>query len=333
MSESERERQERRQGAKNPSWAVPAITRIAEEIGRNRIVVPDIGKYYSQQYAGMMEQIARSVKVSAMPKFEVSDLNIPALKLDYAALFPDFAEMQKTLLEGLRPSLAAIQSLQHSQFANLIENARAAARAGLPPNWRDENITIPDDLDQLLLDEGLALAWVPPAPIIKKLFEAATAQDRRGILGSQWKGITRACISELEGVQTASLAEYVDFARTAARTLLRDNPRPAQALSANLLDTILRENFDNESRNTITGQKARIDIDDYPFRVAIVLGGIWGSFGQFWPDNGDPVPRKFTRHGSAHGVSRRQYSRINSVIAIMHVVSLLKLLETDLAES
>ena len=75
-----------------------------------------------------------------------------------------------------------------------------------------------------------------------------------------------------------------------------------------------------------------MDINQYPLRVAIVLGGIWGSYGEFWPSNGDVIPREFSRHGSAHGVSRRQYSRINSLLALMHVVSLLKLLEIDLTE-
>lgn len=122
----------------------------------------------------------------------------------------------------------------------------------------------------------------------------------------------------------------MDFALDAARTLLGGSPRPAQALSANLLDTILRQSFDSKDRQSITGRKNRLDIDDYPLRVAIALGGIWGSYGEFWTSNGDKIPREYSRHGSAHGVSRRQYSRINSLTALMHVVSLLKLLETDL---
>lgn len=54
-----------------------------------------------------------------------------------------------------------------------------------------------------------------------------------------------------------------------------------------------------------------------------MLGGIWGAHGEFWPDKGDKIPRSYSRHGSVHGVSRRQYSRINAVLALMHVVSLL----------
>lgn len=58
--------------------------------------------------------------------------------------------------------------------------------------------------------------------------------------------------------------------------------------------------------------------------------GVWGSYGQFWPTNGDTIRYRYSRHGSAHGISRRQYSRVNAVIALMHIVSPLRLLDTDL---
>ena len=56
---------------------------------------------------------------------------------------------------------------------------------------------------------------------------------------------------------------------------------------------------------------------------SIVIAGLWGAFGAYWPDNGDEIPTIFSRHTSAHGVSRRQYSKVNAVIALMHVVAYL----------
>jgi hypothetical protein len=333
MSESERERQQREQAARILRKAMPDVSRVAQIISQSQINVPDLSRVYNQQYSELIERMSQTLRDAVMSEIELPKLkiDIPALKLDYSVLFPDLAATQKKLWETLRPSIDAIQWLQHDQFADIIKKVQAATRAALPPNWRDESISIPKDLEVLLLDEGLALAWVPPLKTIKRLFEAKTAQERRRILGRRWQSITRACIAELEGIDEPALAEYIEFALKAARTLLSGNHEPAQALSANLLDTMLRQNFNNKDRETITGRKTRLNIDDYPIRVAIVLGGIWGSFGQFWTNNGDPIPRKFTRHGSAHGVSRRQYSRINSLIALMHVVSLLKLLESDLA--
>jgi hypothetical protein len=176
------------------------------------------------------------------------------------------------------------------------------------------------------------LAWVPPHDVIVRLFNANSAAERRRILGRRWQSITRACIVELEAMSGESkLAEYAEFALEAAQSLLDGKSKSAQALSANLLDTILRQSFDGTDRHSITGRGQRFDIESYPLRVAIVLGGIWGCRGEFWSNRGDKIPRGYSRHGSAHGVSRRQYSRINSLLALMHVVSLLRLLQTDLA--
>lgn len=204
--------------------------------------------------------------------------------------------------------------------------------AALPPNWRGDQVSIPSNLEQLLLDEGLPLAWVPPRSVIVKLFAAGTAAERRKIIGDRWKMITKACLQELHGIEQAGLAAHVEFAVEAAESLLEGRAKSSQALAANLLDSILRAEFSDDDRRAITGQHVRLSIEDYPLRIAIVFGGIWGSHGQYWPERGDQIPRNFSRHGSAHGVSRRQYSRVNAVLALMHVVALLKVMEIDLAD-
>lgn len=316
---------------------MPSVTRMLADIAKQQQYLTGIDQIYSKRYDTMMKSITRSV----LPTFKapIVDVNVlkalqgievPSLKLDYSALFPDFAAIQASALKSLLPSVRLIQDLQRDQFASIIKSARAAVSAMLPPNWRGEDVSIPKDLETLLLDEGLPLAWVPPRTVIVKLFAARTAAERRKILGNRWRVITSACLEELQQVSHQDLMEYAEFAVEAAETLLDGRSKSSQALSANLLDTILRKSFDEKDRAAITGQKQRLDIDDYPLRVAIVLGGIWGSHGQFWPNNGDKIPRKYSRHGSAHGVSKRQYSRINAVLALMHVVALLRLLEVDL---
>lgn len=47
-----------------------------------------------------------------------------------------------------------------------------------------------------LLDEGLALAWVPPKRIVVKLLSADSPAERRRIIGRSWRSITRACITQ-----------------------------------------------------------------------------------------------------------------------------------------
>ena len=319
--------------------AMPSVTRMVADIAKQQQFMTGIGQVYSSRYNDMLKSITQNlVPTIKIPIVDADALralrgvDVPALKLDYSSLFPDFAAIQASAITPLLPSIRLIQDLQHDQFASIIRSARAAMSSLLPPNWRGEDVSIPQDLEAFLLDEGLPLAWVPPQDVIVKLFAAGTAAERRKILGARWKTITRSCLDELKKVGHADLTEHAEFAIEAAESLLDSRSKSSQALSANLLDTILRASFDEKSRTTITGQKQRLDIDDYPLRVAIVLGGIWGSHGQFWPSKGDKIPRKYSRHGSAHGVSRRQYSRINALLALMHVVSLLRVLEVDLIE-
>jgi hypothetical protein len=336
MEESEYQRRQRMEAARILRSVMPDLSQVMRDITSSQVDTVSIGTLYGDHYRELLGSFSRNVSVIAsMPKIDVSSLlpkiDVPDLKLDYSSLFPDFSKVHENLWESVRPSVEAIQILQRDQFADIIKNARAMVRAAMPPNWRDDNITIPANLEVMLLDEGLALAWVPQAAVVQRLFSASSAQERRRILGARWTTVTKACITELEGIEQPKLGEHTKFALKAAKTLLAGHAEPAQALSANLLDTILRQSFDAKDLKAVTGQKTRMKIDDYPLRVAIVLGGIWGSFGEFWASKGTPIPRNFSRHGSAHAVSQRQYSRINSLLALMHVVSLLKLLETDLS--
>jgi hypothetical protein len=336
MNESNFERRQRQNAERLIKAAMPDVNRAMRDIVRQQMPLDNIGKVFSQQYQSMFASIEKNLRQANKlalntARLEAANIKIPPLLLDYKSLFPRLPAFQPDLIKSFMPSVRLIQNLQRGQFADIIARIREAVSAVLPPNWRGEDVRIPLNLEALLLDEGLALTWIPPEPVIVKLFNATSPGERRRILGRHWRGICQACIVQLESVEDRTLKEHVHFALKAAHLLRSCSPEGAQSLSANLLDTILRERFDRTDHKTITGQKQRLDIEDYPLRVAIVLGGIWGSHGEFWPSNGDKIPRQFSRHASAHAVSRHQYSRINSLLALMHVVSLIKLLETDLA--
>jgi len=262
-----------------------------------------------------------------MPKIEV-----PVPKFDTSALFPNLDKMTESINRSLAPAMNGWFDAYRDQFADLAKSLRKIAEAQYPPNWLgDEIIELPDNLETLLLDEGLPLAWVPPRPVLEKVFEASTAGDRRRVLSDNWRGIVAACLEQLKSIDEPELHEYAEFAVEAAESLRDGRWRASQALSANLMDSILHRSFDKASKKKLTDQKTRIDWENYPIRPALVLGGIWGSYSEYWASNGDPIPRRYTRHASAHGVSRRQYTRLNSVVALMHVVGLLKVIESDLA--
>lgn len=331
MSESEYERRQRERAQLILRNAMPDLTRVLREIRVMQSNSTSLAKIYTPEHQQLIAAITQNMPKIDLGLTQISRDLIPALKLDYSTLFPQIGSINKQVLSSLAPSIKIIQDFQRNQFADIIASARRARSASLPPNWRRDDVQIPTDLEVLLLDEGLPLAWVPPTDTAVELFAAGSRAERRRILGNRWRGTANACVAELRQIQAPELAEHVEFAIDAAETLLAGRHKAAQALSANLLDTVLRQSFNSKDLRSITGRKQRFDIEDYPVRVAIVLGGIWGSYGEFWTSKGDKIPREYSRHGSAHGVSRRQYSRINSLLALMHVVSLLRLIESDLS--
>ncbi len=277
--------------------------------------------------------LAKSLEAN-LPKFK---LDLPPLALDYTRLFGPALNLENLGLKNLvdTPSVkvfADFYSSQRQQFDSIFGHVSRALGVVVPPNWR--GVRGLDQIDTLALDEGLALAWVPPPDVLDALIAAPSKQERRRILGRRWMRIVTACREAIETTSADEVIEYRGFAMKVIGMLMDGHREGAQALAANLLDTMLRETLDKQSARQVTDQSERLSIEDLPLRAAIVFGGIWGSHTEFRSWRGDTIPRGFSRHGSAHAVSRIQYSRINALIALMHVTSYVMLLDSgDLSKA
>lgn len=272
---------------------------------------------------------AAILKDSLAVKLPVSKIFVPELKVDYLSLFPNWPKVLDSFGEQMRPLQQIIETIHREQFADLFKTFRKALESTKPPNWQGLPLPSQAVMETMLLDEGLALAWVPNQQVLTRLVNASGAQERRNVIGLCWKSTLTSCVSLLQGIEDRELQRHAKFGLDAANAIRQDNPTASQALSANLLDSILRKELSSSDRVTVTNQRTRLNIGTFPLRVAIVLGGIWGAHGEYWPNRGDSIPRQFSRHASAHGVSRRQYSRVNAIISLMHVTGLLKVLESD----
>lgn len=271
--------------------------------------------------------LAKSLEVN-LPKFK---LDLPPLALDYTRLFGPALNLENLGLKNLvdTSSIKVFTDLydsQRRQFERIFEQVGKALDVVVPPNWR--GVRGLDQIETLALDEGLALAWVPPADLLNALIAAPSKQARRRILGRRWKRIVRACSEAIESTSEDGVIEYRRFAAKVIDMLVDGHSEGAQALAANLLDTMLLETLDESSRRQVTNQRERLSIDDLPMRAAMVFAGIWASHTEFRSWRGDAIPRGFSRHGSVHAVSRIQYSRINALIALMHVTSYIMLLDS-----
>lgn len=296
--------------------AVAASKLVSQSIDKSGIL-NSIAKINESALAGL----------KVMPKFEV-----PTLNLDYSSLLPDMTKFNESIMKSLAPAFADFNKRYFAQFDEIAKNLQKIAARAYPPNWRIEDglVRFPDNLETILIEEGIPLAWVPPPQVLEKLFAAQTPGDRRKVLSSNWKAVVAECTAVLNSVEEQKLSVYVEFALEAAEALAAGKWKASQALSTNILDSFLHQKFTIASRKELTNQKQRVDWKKFPMRVALVVGALSGGYAEYWPKNGDEIPKQFSRHASAHGLSRRQYSRLNAVIALMNVVGLIKVAETDL---
>jgi hypothetical protein len=239
-----------------------------------------------------------------------------------------FNSSLRTLIESVNRSYAP-------QWERIFESIRDFQSRVFPENW--EGVSRPgiDEFESLLIDEGIALMWVPGPKAVQALLNASTAAERRRIISRRWRGIVTDCETVLSNVTHPSLQDSKKFGLDCVRALQDGHTAPAQALAGNLLDSVLRRNFDNAARLEVTRNNfkrngVRFNLDDYKIRAAFTFAPVWCAHAKYRTEDGDPIPRTFGRHPTTHAVSRAQYSRINAVMGLMLVTSVIKFFDTEM---
>lgn len=270
--------------------------------------------------SGGINNLAKSMSEAFQPKIHIT---VPQAMIDSMnALSYQISTSTSNIVKPLVESY-------NRQFKDLFKNLHKVLQAYYPSNWigpEGESIKLPSNLETLLLDEGLPLAWVLPYPVLKKVVDSHSHKDRRSILYRNRKHILTECSEILSTIDNDTLESYVRFAIESIDAIHSNHWKASQALSANLLESVLSQVFTKDDRLEITSQKKKVDWKKFPVKEALVVGGIWGSYSKYKLEDGDTIPYRFTRHASAHAVSDKQYSNINALIAIMHTTALLKLI-------
>jgi hypothetical protein len=182
----------------------------------------------------------------------------------------------------------------------------------------------------LMMDEGLPIAWVPRASTMSAVFAGTTRSERRAVYGRRWKSVVEDCVELLKQTTSPEIVELVAFAKKSAEALRQGHHEAALALSANTLDTVLKSYLSTAMRPEVTGKK-RLEPDGYSARQFFVYSQLWGIHRPFYGNQSESPPSTFNRHGTVHGVSKRQYSRLNAVLGLAHLTSLLWWVDTGFA--
>lgn len=329
----------------------PALSRLASDAGRIssaalspqlRGTVNILGNHpsiarslISPSALEILKTTSRAVVAPAMERLtiEMSSIvqgtwsNIALPTID-ASWFPSF---DSSWIRRLQQDV--LRDLDSSVFDRLLESVRGRYRR-LPPNWWDVTSPIDvdgDDVRTMLLMEGIPMAWVPSAPLIERLLNAENGNQRRQLITNGWRGIVNDCETAVGQLPSSGAQSHARFIRLCVKAIRDGHFETAQALAANLIDT-LGTSFVTTAKtghrwSLVTAKNQQKQLTRVEIRNLLVLGPLSVAHNNFAA--GEEIPRTFTRHATAHGVSRRQYTRANALIAVMNATALLCWLERD----
>ncbi|MFD8992258.1 hypothetical protein ACFVZ4_29955 [Streptomyces goshikiensis] len=208
----------------------------------------------------------------------------------------------------------------------------------LPSNWSGLSGRY-EEVIPVMRDEGIPLAWVPPAPVVRELLDAPDAPARRAVLEKHQPAVWAACRDALDEVGRAEFAEQVLLMRDCVDMAEAGHTSGAQALAAAVWDTTVR-GFVRATpslqanrgrfayRELLAGlPKAEDQEVVRKFRVASLFAPFERACQRF--DESTPVPDTFSRHATTHATGQTQYTPVNATIAVMLAVSVLRGLEAD----
>ena len=188
-----------------------------------------------------------------------------------------------------------------------------------------------EDVEAVVMLDGIALYGVPRTEIAEKLVRAETTAERRNVLGRRWKAIASDCRGSLGACTSTSVAAHVKFCLRAVDALEAGHVEAAQTLAASTLDTVVNGYFGKQRYHLTPNKKTTTasEYEKFTLREFIAFAPLWQAFQKYKTEEGDPIPHTFSRHASVHGVSAKQFSRRNAVQAVLFLSSLLVFLDEE----
>lgn len=187
----------------------------------------------------------------------------------------------------------------------------------LPANWRSLRIGVLNRAQQLMIDDGICLAWVPGPDVLEAIVAAPTREERDQVLVEKADAILRDIDQVVEEVRQPQLDETKAVLIEAVGAFRAGYQVPAQSTAATVITDLLenhygfrrfaeaRDFFDNEHPERAGFWSSRRAAVQWVLRAAIL--GPHQRTG-----NGG-----FSRHLTAHSASRTQYTEAHALEALL----------------
>jgi hypothetical protein len=223
----------------------------------------------------------------------------------------DLSESLRAATEGLVVEVSKVD------FSSL----RLKFDEAIPENLREEPFRCLEAVAVIGATEGIPLANVPGPQLARDLIAAGSFEERSQILQDRAPEVVRDCAHAV-GKKFGPFAEQCAIA---IRTYQDGHVAPAQSHAANIVDSILRTVFEGDATKKAKS-KASKPFGELPFQLLaehLALTPLLKVFDPWYPSQGRPIPRHFSRHATAHAAGHQGvFGPTQVLVAIMLASSL-----------
>lgn len=304
---------------------------IAAQVQRAALELTNLGASTHKQILDAVKT-ANSIQVATTPILDIGKVH-----LDLGPLIEAASWQQKMALRALDftrhfdfSRYDDLAKLVSGQVSSIVERLTSfeQLRSGIlrkdgPGNW----VELKDDQLTSLLrlaSAGIPVSWVPRAGILTELLGTDEDAWFTVLRGHKYEILAdcRSAIAEVTGEPYGPLAVYLDE----ALAVFEDGrDAAAQALAANIVDTVLREAVVEPVKRGYY-QRVKDEIEDAPLALlpwAVTHWPVLPALTTFSGGEESP-PETFNRHATAHAVGNIQYSHTNALLVVMLATSVLR---------
>jgi len=207
------------------------------------------------------------------------------------------------------------------QLARFNKDWIKRLKRSYPANWRELTQEEIDKAAKLMLDPGLALAWVPRVEVLRELLAAEDDEARTAVLEARCADIVTDVERVFDEVTLPELGITINYAKKAVAAHKDGHTEAALALAAATLSSIVHDYMGETNFGPIRETFADVDpendvgVEDF---ALYMVGKVWVKVNVRFEGSEDPG---FNRNRTLHLIGAH-YSRANLVAVLMLLAGL-----------